>query len=444
MNAKTKTRILFLLPSLLGVFLFVTPLPVGGQITLPVAYLAKALQNLLAGKIPAIMTLLSMISVLITVALKISPSLGKRQGPFLALFDVTLPWALLRALGATFALLAWQKLGPHAIWSDTTGGLLLHNLLPILFSVFFFAGLLLPLLLDFGLLELCSALFSGFMRPIFTLPGRSAIDCLASWLGDGTVGVLLTSKQYEEGFYSAREACVIGSSFSIVSMTFCIVVLSYVRLDHLVAPYFISIFLSGFVIAIICPRIPPLSRKPQSYLKENSDRHEKVPEGCSALKHGLQLAEKRAANAPSLIQFFRQGLLNVLDMWMGVVPIVLAVGTMALMAAELTPVFDWLAIPFAPILELMGVPLANEAAKTVVVGFADMFLPAILGAQIENEFTRFVIASLSVSQLIYMSEVGGLLLGSKIPLSFVDLAVIFLQRTFIALPIIVLVGHCVF
>ena len=52
--------------------------------------------------------------------------------------------------------------------------------------------MLLPLLLNFGLLELFGTLLTKVMRPVFNLPGRSAIDCMASWLGDGSVGILLT------------------------------------------------------------------------------------------------------------------------------------------------------------------------------------------------------------------------------------------------------------
>jgi nucleoside recognition membrane protein YjiH len=73
-----------------------------------------------------------------------------------------------------------------------------------------------------------------------------------------------------------------------------------------------------------------------------------------------------------------------------------------------------------------------------------MFLPAIIGSGIESDMTRFVIGCISISQLIYMSEVGGLLLGSKLPVSFIDLVVIFLQRTIISLPIIVLMAHLIF
>ena len=131
-------------------------------------------------------------------------------------------------------------------------------------------------------------------------------------------------------------------------------------------------------------------------------------------------------------------------MWMGVIPIVMAIGTIALVIAEFTPVFKYLGAPFVPILTILQVPEAGEAAQTMVIGFADMFLPAIIGSGIESELTRFVIAGVSVTQLIYMSEVGGLLLGSKLPVSFIDLVIIFLQRTIITLPIIVLFAHFLF
>lgn len=101
-------------------------------------------------------------------------------------------------------------------------------------------------------------------------------------------------------------------------------------------------------------------------------------------------------------------------------------------------------MPFIPLLELLQIPEATEAAQTVVVGFADMFLPAILGSGIETEMTRFIIACLSVTQLIYLSEVGALLLGSKLPINMKDLVIIFLLRTLITLPIIALIAHLLY
>ena len=99
----------------------------------------------------------------------------------------------------------------------------------------------------------------------------------------------------------------------------------------------------------------------------------------------------------------------------------MTLATLANIVVEYTPFFEYLGVPFVPLLSLLQVPEASEAAQTVVVGFADMLLPALIGSGIiESEFTKFVIASLSVTQLIYLSEVGALLLGSKLPVNFLD------------------------
>jgi len=284
------------------------------------------------------------------------------------------------------------------------------------------------------------------MRPIFNLPGRSSIDCMASWLGDGTIGVLLTSKQYEEGYYSEREATVIGTTFSAVSITFCLAVISQVKLSHMFVPFYLTVCLSGIVAAILIPRIPPLSKKPDTYLNGGESKNSEVlPEGYTPFTWGLEKAVAKAKSNTDATNFIKNGLKNVLDMLLGVTPVVMGMGTSALILAEYTPIFKWLGVPFIPILNLLKIPEATLASQTIIVGFADMFLPSVIGgAIIQSEMTRFIIACLSVTQLIYISEVGGLLLGSKIPITLKDLFIIFLERTLVTLPIITLVAHILF
>ncbi|ERN53955.1 YjiH family protein [Alkalihalophilus marmarensis] len=437
----------FIIPSLFGIFLFMIPLTYNGEITIPVAFMAKQVEGLLGGMIPSLMTfILLFVAIMTIVVTKLEPKALVKKPLMKTLFHVKPVWVYVRILGMLFAVMTLFQIGPEWIWSDYTGGLLLYDLLPILFTVFLFAGFLLPLLLNFGLLELCGILLNKIMRPLFTLPGRSSIDCLASWMGDGTIGVLLTNKQYEEGFYTKREAAVIGTTFSVVSITFSIVILSYLELEHLFIPYYMTIAIAGFVAAVILPRIPPLSRKKDEYVVENKQIvKDSDMKGVPIFKLGMEKALERAATKNNGIgNTTRNGLKNVLDMWFGVIPVVMALGTIALITAEHTSFFDLLGMPFIPLLDIMQVPEADQAAQAMVIGFADMFLPAVIGSGIESEFTRFVIACVSVTQLIYMSEVGGLLLASKLPVKFTDLVVIFLERTFVTLPIIVLIAHIIF
>lgn len=433
----------FLIPSIIGVFLFMIPIPYGDGITIPIAIFSKFLQGALSNYLTLITT---GIIVLITVASILNKLIDfklERDSYLDKLLNTSPIWLATRVIGCAFAIITYMEVGPEFIYNPNTGGLLLNDLLTVLFSVFLFAGLFLPLLLDFGLLEFFGVIFSRIMRPIFMLPGRSSIDCIASWLGDGTIGILLTSKQFEEGYYTEKEAAVIGTTFSAVSITFSLVVLAQVNLQNYFAPYYLTIIFTGIVAAIITPRIPPLSRKNNRYIDGRKLNLEDSKEYIS-LNEGLELALNKAESNWDFKKFIVSGMQNVFDMWFGVVPVVMAMGTIALIIAEYTPLFTYLGVPMIPVLNILGIPEANAAAQTFVIGFADMFLPSVLASGITSPITRFVIAGVSVTQLIYMSEVGGLLLGSKIPVNFKDLLIIFIERTLISLPIFALVAHLLF
>jgi nucleoside recognition membrane protein YjiH len=55
-----------------------------------------------------------------------------------------------------------------------------------------------------------------------------------------------------------------------------------------------------------------------------------------------------------------------------------------------------------------------------------------------------VLASLSVTQLIFIAENGILILRSSIPLNLLQLAAVFFLRTVITLPVLALAGHVLF
>lgn len=90
-------------------------------------------------------------------------------------------------------------------------------------------------------------------------------------------------------------------------------------------------------------------------------------------------------------------------------------GVLALIVALNTPILNWLSYPFAHYLKLLGVPEAFEASPGTIAGFIDMFLPIILGQNLVSELTRIVITGLSIVQIIFMVEIGVLILTSNIP-----------------------------
>ena len=72
-----------------------------------------------------------------------------------------------------------------------------------------------------------------------------------------------------------------------------------------------------------------------------------------------------------------------------------------------------------------------------------MFIPALLITGVQSVKTKFVIGVLSLVQIIYLTEVGTIIIKSEIPLNFWKLLILFLERTLIAIPLIVLFANIV-
>ncbi|RLA32005.1 MAG: YjiH family protein [Gammaproteobacteria bacterium] len=362
------------------------------------------------------------------------------------LFQVEPVWVALRLAGVVMGTMTMFQVGPELFWHANTGGTVLNDLAVNIVPIFLFAGLLMPFLTDYGLMEFIGTLLKKIFRRLFTLPGRSAIDALASWMSSAPVGVLITIQQYVSGHYTAREAAVIATNFSVVSVPFALLVAKTVGMDHRFPEYYAAVVITGVITAIIMPRIPPLSRfedKPFDKLHPLRETHGDGDGDGSLFREALNLAATRAALAVPLKQQFRIAAGHILDIWFGLVPAVIVVGGAGLILAEYTPVLGWLTAPIVPVLEFFGLPEASAAAPALIAGFLDMFLPALLAANIEAEITRFVIGVISVTQLIYMSEVGILMIKCEIPLRFGHLLSVFILRTVIGLPIVMAFAHFV-
>lgn len=439
---KTSTWLKFVAGSTVGGLCFLFPVKDGDVVTIPIALASNNLTDYLGDLLPLIVIAIVTISAVLSSWFSLRRSAPRENtGGLRAIFTVSRGWLLLRILGCLTAVTIFLEIGPEFIWSAATGHIVLYDLATAIVTIFIFAAAVLPLLTDYGLMELVGTLLSRIFKRAFRLPGRSCIDALASWMSAAPVGVLITSQQFEKGNYSGREAAVIATNFSVVSLPFCVIVAQFVGLSHLFVEYYLTVVVAGLIAALITPRIPPLSRIPDRYSEMGKQLNEDVSGTGGLWKSGLSAALKKAEQAPGLKQWSKSAIHNLFDIWFGLMPPLVGIGTLGLVVAEYTPLFTWLSYPLIPLLELMQLPEAAAAAPAFLVGFAEMFLPAVLASNIESELTKFVVISVSISQLIYMSEVGVLIMKTRIPLNFGKLVQIFLIRTAITLPVAVVAAH---
>lgn len=319
------------------------------------------------------------------------------------------------------------------------------TLIPSLLAVFFFTGYLLPLIVDFGLMDFLGTLISKYMYHLFKVPGRAAIDAISSWLGDGTLGIMITDTQYRNGYYTTKEAAIISVCFSLVSLPFSTVIADQLGFMPMFMTFYGTVCISSFACALIMPRIYPLNRFSDSTFNGVEHRKEHIEYSGSIYRYALNRALDRAESAPKFTVLLRNGAKFTLDLYFALLPLCMAWGTIALIIANFTPVFGYLAMPIKYIFELLNIPNAAEAAPAVLVGFADMFIPSIMvSGDGVDVMTKFIIGTLSVSQLLYLTETGAVILKSSIPLNLRLLALLYVIRTVISLPIIIIIAKLIF
>jgi len=370
-------------------------------------------------------------------AYTVKPAFIENNPKMRALFRVSPLYFVTKVIAFVIVWMIFLGRGPDAVISSFTGDVMI-GLVATLVTIFIFLAPTMPLITDFGLMEFIGIYIKKFVRALFTLPGRASVDLMASWFGSSVASVIITRGQHERGYYTGREAAVIAVNFSFVSLPFIFVVVSQIGIEELYFQFLGVVYLVCIILAIIMPRIWPLRKLSDTYLEEVGKQidEDSAPEKTSRFQWALSTATARAdkTTAQGIV---KAGLSNYLNIFMDLIPIVLAWGTLGLMVVELTDIFDIIATPMGWFLSIFRIEYAMDFAPAALVGFIDMFLPAVFlsGAPVE---TQFILGALSIVQVIYLAETGVLIIKSKMPLNIGKLFILFLMRTVFALPLIVL------
>ena len=430
----------FILGSAFGVFMFLVPIPHGDSFTTMLDFIKNFIKAGFGASLPyVLLTIVTTAAVMSTYDYLCKPA-WIRQSNFLSKAFVTTPFYLVsKIVGAVITVLVIFKLGPDWVTSIDTGATMIDLCNTLLCIVIGFSFLL-PFLTDCGIMEFLGVIMRPVVRPLFNVPGRASVDLIASWFGASNAAVILTREQYMKGFYTKREAAYIMTNFSVVSIPFCLLIANTIKISNLFPQFYLCICVVGVALAVICGRIPPLSTIPDTYREVVGKKlNEDVPEDVNLINYALQLSCKRA-NDFGLKGVFLTGLEVVVGMFFDLIPIVISWGTVMLIIATYTPVFQILSYPMGVYLQMLGVAEAFAVAPATLIGFADMFIPALLMGSIQSVETKFIVGVLSLIQIIYLTEVGAIAIKSEVPLSFTKLLIIFLERTIIAIPLIVLLA----
>lgn len=437
----SKNMLKFILGSALGILMFLVPIPQGDSFTTLLDFVKSFLKDLFGASLSYILVVIIVGSAILTVYDFICKPDWIRKNHYLSKAFCSTPLYLVsKLLGAVFIVMVVFHMGPDFVTSVDTGATMV-DLCATLFCIVLGFSFFLPFLTDCGIMEFLGVLLRPVVRPLFHVPGRASIDLIASWFGASNAAVILTREQYMKGFYTKREAGYIMTNFSIVSIPFCLLIANTVGISNLFPPFYLCICVVGVVLAIILARVPPICTLPDTYQEQVGKQiNEDVPQQTSLMSYALESSCRRAETF-RLKNVISGGMEVLMGMYFDLIPIVISWGTIVLIIATYTPLFTWISYPMGLYLQLFGVEEAFAVAPATLIGFTDMFVPALLITGVASVKTKFIIGVLSLVQIIYMTEVGAIIIKSEIPLNLWKLFLIFMERTLIAIPLIVLFAN---
>lgn len=413
----------FFVYSAIGIVMFFVPVTINGKNTILLDHLVTLVTMILGEGV-------RFVALGLILAGTVYPFVtGRwRRSPVKTLF------ALLNILGLATGTALVLGVGPAWLFEPDLGPFLFEKLVIPVGLIVPIGAIFLALLVGYGLMEFVGVLVQPVMRPVWRTPGRSAIDAVASFVGSYSLGLLITNRVYLAGRYTAREASIIATGFSTVSVTFMLIVAKTLDLMDLWLPYFFLTFAVTFLVTAISVRIPPLSRIRDDFHPGAEPQPETAVTGrrmTTAWREAMATLRQAPGLGRNIWSNFRDGLL----MAMAILPSILSVGLLGLVLARFTPVFDWLGYLFLPITWALQLPDPMLAAKASAVGIAEMFLPATIVAGHESDLLRLVIGVVCVSAIIFFSALVPCILATEIPLKVWHLVVLWAQRVALSLII---------
>jgi len=323
--------------------MFFIPVKLGNSSTIPLDHIVTGIRNLF----PKHSALFALIVVIVG---GMYPFINKTWNKS----KVSIIFSVLKLTGIAASLMYYLKFGPEWYFSEDMGPFLFEKLVIPVGIIVPVGAVFLAFLVEYGLLEFMGVLMQPIMKPIWKTSGRSTIDALASFVGSYSIGLLITNRVFKEGKYTIKEASIIATGFSTVSVTFMIIVAKTSGLMDMWLTYFITTLLITFLVTAITVRMYPLSGKKDTYLT-NRKRDENKPTG-NRFKQAVDAGITTVALAPKIGRSMYDNLKDGFKMIMGILPSIMSVGLLGLILVKFTPLFDFTAYIFYPFTWFLHIP----------------------------------------------------------------------------------------
>lgn len=412
----------FFIYSLIGVIFFFVPISIYGQSTIMIDHIVQWITLLVKPVLPYYVLVLIIIGA-------IHPFINQRWNES----KTSMIFSFFKVIGIFIAFMVVFNVGPAFVLKDNIGPFLYEKLAIPLSVLIPIGAIFLSFLVGFGLLEFIGVICRPIMRPIFKTPGKSAVDAVASFVGSYSIGLLITNKVYKSGGYTHKEAVVVATGFSTVSATFMIIVANTLGIIQHWNLYFWFTLVVTFIVTAITVQLPPIRfEKKTTY--ENQSYKKEVRRDMPLLKEPWLEAKLAVKQSKTLIENVIENLRDGVIMTIAILPSIMSIGFLGLIITEYTPVIEYISYIFYPFISIFPVENISVLAQASTISIVEMLLPAAI-AQSADLATRFTVAVMSVSAIIFFSSVVPVILSTEIKISVWKLVLIWFERVVFTLLI---------
>lgn len=421
---KSKVTFRFIIAAIIGIILFFVKLPVQGTMILPIDWITGKVSGTLA---PFVLPIGLISSVYVAYNLYVTKFWKGRP------FEIVLNLMAILAM----VLFVCHAIGMMPQFFIDNG--VYHNALNTLgkftisiATIMFF----LPPLIAFGLPEAIGVFARPITRPLFKLPGKSAVIIVSAFMGNFTVGHLQTNELYAKGKINHKESAIIATGFCTSSIGLIISVLGAAGQMKRFTLIFFLLLICTLVISCITAHIYPLNKYPTNYYEgvtPSPEEHEKGNMFKQAYEAGIEAAQNTNSITKECIQFGLKSLPVVAKIYVGGIGAMIAFGLINMY----TPIFKWIGMIFYPLIKLVGLQDVEIIARSIGINAVDNVTSQLMLVTAPGVALSTVLfgCGFGILTVIFFGPYLASLYSTKIKIKFLDLVLIWFERTCLAILI---------
>lgn len=401
--------------SLIGILAFFVPVSIGGKSSIPIDHLVSLLKEGLHRFYPYLLVALSGCAVLSRLRKRDDGRGG--NGLFFAQSLAGFLLSVLCALG-----LLPDLLRPAVLQAmNATGNII---------CAIFVTALFIPFLTEYGLVDFCAILCRPIMRRVFLTPGSSAVIGVSAFLGNYSVGHVISRRMYDEGYFTEKEALIVATGFSTCSMGLMINLVNYTGLMGQWHMYVLMVLAVTFGTTIVVVRLRPIRGRRNAYkdgvmpVRDEAPGGRILPGACSA---GISKASQAPSLGAAMGIFLRRTLPMVCEI-AGVSMFVIPIGTLL---ANNTRTFLYFGQIFLPLLRLVGLDAeaAVQTSQAVSVSLLEPVLAGVISeGKVAGGLAAWLISVVPYSSVIFFAGFVPSLWKSGIPCKLYEILLLWLER----------------